>query len=257
MTMTTDAASTLRSFLLRVAAVLAPVSLVILTAHAGGPKYVAGTTYFNPAVAGEPITWAQGQITYYTDQGDLSPALPNSAANTFVANAFSQWTSVPTAALTATSAGQLAEDVNGSNVIRNPDGSLTIPADIQPSATATPVGIVYDSDGSVTSAFLGDEAGDASQCFFNAAFGGADNLAASGNFHHALVILNGQCAQQPSQFTEVEYRLVRVLGGVLGLGWSQLNLNVITGRPHPTTDDLAGFPVMHYDDPFSCVPIPV
>src|SRR5947209_17511988 len=160
MTMTTDAASTLGSFLLRLAATLALVSLVILPAHAGGPKYVAGTTYFNPTVAGEPITWAQGQITYYTDQGDLSSALPNSAANTFVANAFSQWTSVPTAALAATRAGQLAEDVNAANVIRNPDGTFTIPADIQPSATATPLGIVYDADGSVTSAFLAAGAGD-------------------------------------------------------------------------------------------------
>ena len=194
-------------------------------------------------------------MSYYTDQGDLSPVLPNAAANTFVANAFSQWTSVSTAALAATSGGQLAEDVNGSNVTRNPDGTLTIPADIQLSAVNKPVGVVYDYDGSVTNAYLGAGAGDASQCFFNAAFGGADNLAPSGNFAHALVIINGQCAQQSSQLTDVEYRLVRVLGGVLGLGWSQLNLNVITGKPHPTSDDFAGFPVMHYSDPYGCAPV--
>ncbi len=255
--MTTDAASTLRSFLLRVAAAFAIVSLFPLTSRAGGPNYVAGTTYFNSGTAGQPITWAQGQLTYYTDQGDLSPVLPNSAVNTFVANAWSQWTSVSTAALTATSGGQLAEDVNGSNVTRNSDSTITIPADIQSSATTKPVGIVYDYDGSVTNAFLGAGAGDASQCFFNAAFGGDDNFAVSANFSHALVIINGQCALQSSQLTDVEYRLVRVLGGVLGLGWSQLNLNVITGSPHPTSDDFAGFPVMHYADPISCVPITV
>jgi hypothetical protein len=38
-----------------------------------------------------------------------------------------------------------------------------------------------------------------------------------------------QCAQQSSQFSDVEYRLLPVLGSVFGLGWSQLN--VITGHP--------------------------
>src|SRR5579864_5213159 len=134
MTMKTCAASTLRSFLLRVAAAIAIVFFFALLSRAGGPKYVAGTTYFNSGTMGEPVTWAQGQITYFTDQGDLSPVLPNSAANTFVANAFSQWTSVSTAALAANSGGQLAEDVNGSNVTRNSDGTLTIPPDIQSGA---------------------------------------------------------------------------------------------------------------------------
>ena len=53
----------------------------------------------------------------------------------------------------------------------------------------------------------------------------------------------------------MKYRLVRVLGQILGLGWSQLNLNVITGVPHPTADDYAGFPLMHAQDPLVCVPI--
>jgi hypothetical protein len=256
LTTANHSASTLRSFFFRVAAAVAIVTLFVLTARAGGPKYVAGTTYFNSGTAGEPITWAQGQITYFTDQGDLSPILPNSDANTFVASAFSVWTSVSTAALTATSGGQLAEDVNGSNITVS-NGIVTGPADITPSATDKPVGVVYDLDGSVTDALLGAGAGDPSQCFFNAVFGGVDNFGVSANFLHALVIINGQCAQQSSQLTDVEYRLVRVLGGVLGIGWSQLNLNVITGTPPPTSDDMAGFPIMHYDDPFGCVPITV
>jgi hypothetical protein len=44
---------------------------------------------------------------------------------------------------------------------------------------------------------------------------------------------------------------------VLGLGWSQLNLNVITGNPPATPADYAGFPVMHYMDPANCIPITV
>src|SRR5262249_37242495 len=150
-------------------------------------------------MTGQPLTWPQGQLIYYTDQGDLSPILAGPAADALVADAFSQWTSVPTAALTATNAGQLSEDVNGSNVTRNSDNTIAMPQDIQPTATATPIGIVYDADGSVTEALLGAGAGGQSQCFFNAVFGGADNFAATANFQHALVVINGQCAQQSSQ----------------------------------------------------------
>ena len=118
--------------------------------------------------------------------------------------------------------------MNGSNIAVDSAGAVTAPADITPSATQTPVGIVYDFDGTVTDALLGAGAGATSQCFWNAVYGGVDNFAVTANFLHALVVINGQCALQSSQLTDVEYRLVRVLGGVLGLGWSQMNLNVIT-----------------------------
>jgi len=222
---------------------------------AGGPKYVAGTSYFNPGTVGTPLTWAQGQINYYTDQGDLSPILPGTSADSFVADAFSQWTSISTAAVAATRAGQLAENVSGQNVYVNPDGTITMPADIMPTATGTPVGVVYDEDGTVTDALLGQGAGDASECFYNAAYGGDDNYGTDATFLHALVVINGNCAQTSSQLTDVEYRLVRVLGQVLGLDWSQVNINVLTGNPPPTQDDYAGFPVMHAVDPPNCVPI--
>src|SRR5271165_3692805 len=61
---------------------LAASAIAILgaaVAHAGGPKYVAGVSYFNPSVLGQPITWAGGQIRYFVDQGPLGP-LSNAAA---------------------------------------------------------------------------------------------------------------------------------------------------------------------------------
>ena len=70
-----------------------------------------------------------------------------------------------------------------------------------------------------------------------------------------MVVINGQCAQQSSQITEIRYRLVRAIGNVLGVGWSQLNVNVQTGSPPPTTDDYSGFPLMHFLDLWNCVPI--
>ena len=253
MTMT-SMAFTARAFFLRLAVAVAVVFVFAMLSRAGGPEYVAGSSYFDASTTGQPLVWPQGQITYYTDQGDLSPILPDATANSFVANAFSQWTAVPTAALATTWGGQLAEDVTGSNITVS-DGVITGPADITPSATGTPVGVVYDYDGSVTDALLGAGAGNSSQCFFNAVYGGNDNFGSAAIFQHALIVINGQCALESSQLVDVEYRLVRVIGNVLGLGWSQLNLNVITGNPAPTAADYAGFPVMHYTDPVSCVPI--
>lgn len=253
--MSTSMAFTLRSFLLRLAACVILVLLGTLVSRAGGPKDVAGSAVFDPSTTGQPLTWPQGVITYYTDQGDLSPILPNASANSFVAAAFVPWTSVSTAAVSATRGGSLAEDVSGANVYVNADGTITMPADIQPTATATPVGIVYDYDGAVTNALMGSGAGDPSQCYSNAVFGGNDSYGTFATYQHALIVINGQCAQQSSQLNDVKYRLMRVIGGVLGLGWSQVNSNVLTASPHPTSDDYAGFPVMHYTDPFNCTPI--
>jgi hypothetical protein len=226
----------------------------IQCARAGGPRYIAGISYFNQGTAGVPLTWAQGAVNYYTDQGSLSPTVSGPQGDALVADAFSQWTSISTAAVTVTHAGLLAEDVSGANVYRNADGTITMPSDITPTATGTPVGIVYDADGTVTDALLGQGAGDASECFGNAVFGGLDNFATSANFLHALVVLNGNCvAQLPDP--DVEYRLVRVLGQVLGLGWSQMNLNIQTHIPPPTADDYAGFSILHATDLSNCVPI--
>jgi hypothetical protein len=150
------------------------VAALAQPARAGGPRYVAGSTYFDPGVKGTPLTWAGGNITYYTDPGDLSPILPGPAADDFVADAFTRWTSIPTAALSATHAGQLGEDVSGLNVTVTASG-ITAPADILPSANF-PVAIVYDADGAVTDALLGQGAGDANACANNAAFGGVDNF---------------------------------------------------------------------------------
>ncbi|HKU23858.1 MAG TPA: hypothetical protein VJQ54_00225, partial [Candidatus Sulfotelmatobacter sp.] len=253
--MRTRLASTAHVFLLRLASIVVTILLSVHISYAGGPKNIAGTVDFDPSVSGQPLTWQNGRISYFTDQGNLSPILPNSSANTLVANSFAVWSAVPTAALAITNSGALAEDVSGANVVHNADGSISIPNDIQPTASGTPIGIVYDYDGAVTNALLGAGAGDRSQCFYNAVFGGDDNYGSLATFEHALIVINGQCAQQSSQVTDMQYRLVRTIGTVLGLGWSQLNGNVQTGSPPPTSDDYAGFPVMHYFDLWNCVPI--
>jgi hypothetical protein len=221
---------------------------------AGGPRDVAGTSFFDSATKGVPLTWAGGTVTYYTDRGNLSPVLPGASADAFVADAFSRWTSISTAAVSAVRAGQLGEDVSGSNVTAS-GGTLTLPADILPSAVSTPLAIVYDADGTVTNALLGQGAGSASACFDNAAYGGVDNFSVDAHHLHALIILNGVWAQTSQQLPDVEYRLIRMLGRVLGLDWSQINVNVFTRSPPPTSADYLGLTIMHATDPINCVPI--
>jgi hypothetical protein len=119
--------------------------------RAGGPAFVAGSGY-NPGVEGQPLIWANGSVEYFTDQGPLSPIFTGLRPMRLVATAFSTWTGISGVALTASWGGHLAEDVNGSNIETNGFGVVTAPADITPSATGTPVGIVYDYDGTVTDA---------------------------------------------------------------------------------------------------------
>jgi hypothetical protein len=242
-----------------VSRMLAVASLLICSAvssRAGGPAFIAGSGYA-PGVEGQALIWANGSVQYFTDQGNLSPILSGAQADAFVASAFSTWTSISGVALTASQGGHLAEDVNGSNIEVAFNGTVIAPADITPSATGTPLGIVYDYDGTVTDALLGAGAGSLADCFINAVYGTPDNFSTAGNIVHALVVINGVCAATSSQLPDVQYRLVRALGRAVGLGWSQANLNVLTQNPPPTSADFAGFPLMHFADPISCVPITI
>ena len=137
---------------MRILAVALLVVLTPITVHAGGPAFVAGAGY-DPGVEGQPLLWANASVQYFTDQGALSPILNNAQADAFVATAVTPWTSAPGVGLTVTWGGSLAEDVNGSN-IQVTDGVITAPTDVTPQATGTPLGIIYDYDGTVTDAIL-------------------------------------------------------------------------------------------------------
>lgn len=217
--------------------------LSAVVAYAGGPRYVAGTAYFASSAVGKPIVWANGQVSYYTDLGDLSASVNQAQANVMVASAAAVWNAVPTAAVNITSGGSLSEDVNGSNVSSS-GRNVTIPADIQSGDTAKPVAIVYDEDGSVINAFFGPGASSAATCQQNGVFTFVDNLAASGNIVHALVLVNGLCATNSTQIAVLQYQLVRAFGEVLGLDWSQTNEEMFSAGG-PTENGLQGWPIMH------------
>ena len=78
--------------------------------------------------------------------------------------------------------------------------------------------VVYDADGSVIDALIGQGASDPLLCATYSVLGGPDNLSTDAHLAHALVVLNGNCAQAASQLPDLQYHLVRTLGRVLGAG---------------------------------------
>ncbi len=219
------------------------VLFALQVAYAGGPRWVAGSSYFDSSVKGQPIVWANGQVTYFTDLGNLSTKVNQAHANAMVATAAAVWSSVSTAAVSIQSGGSLGEDVNGTNVSAGASG-VTLPADIQPTATSIPVAIVYAADGSVIDAIYGSGASSPLVCQNDGVIVSVDNLAVTGNIVHALMLVNGLCATTTNQIANLQYQLVRGFGRVLGLDWSQTNEEMFdTGQF--SIGGLAGWPLMH------------
>ncbi|WP_263351431.1 IPT/TIG domain-containing protein [Acidicapsa acidisoli] len=210
-------------------------------ALAGGPKYVAGVSYFNPAVMGQPVIWPGGQVKYFVDQGPLGP-VSNAQAVAMVDAAAAIWSAVPTAAVNLTDSGSLAEDVNGSNVFAG-NGFLYAPADVAPTATSTPVAVIFDSDGSVMDALEGAGASEPDNCSMNSLLVWIDNMSVNANLAHGVILLNGRCATSANLLAMMSYQLERAFGRILGLDFSQVNPNAQTlGSTEP--NGILGWPVM-------------
>lgn len=220
------------------------VALLLLTpalALAGGPKYVAGVTFFNPAVVGQPVHWAGGQVSYYVDQGPLNGNVSNQQASAMVDAAAALWSAVPTAGVSFVDKGSLNEDVNGANVAIAANLTLIAPADIAPSAANYPVGVIFDADGSVINALFGNGASDPESCQNDGVFVWLDNFNADATMVHGIILLNGLCATTPNLLEMMTFQLERAFGRILGLDFSQVNPGALTdGDP----DAAGGWPIM-------------
>lgn len=216
---------------------------------AGGPKYVAGVSYFNPGVKGQPVIWPGGQVTYFVDRGSLG-SLSNAQAVAMVDASAAIWSAVPTAAVKLTDGGSLAEDVNGSNVIAgsgasNPGANPTFaqPSDVAPSATTTPVGVVFDADGSVIDTLEGTGASQPDNCSQNGVLVWIDAMNPNATLSHGIIVLNGRCTTSANLLAMMSYQLERAFGRILDLDFSQVNdgaLNANANQPNGTL----GWPVM-------------
>jgi hypothetical protein len=217
------------------------VAILAPAAHAGGPKYVAGASFFNPAVLGQPIHWPSGQVNYYVDHGPLSGSVTNQQATAMVDAAAALWSAIPTAAVTLTDVGSLNEDVNGANIVVAGNGQITQPADVTPSATSYPVGVIYDADGSVIDAIFGTGASQPTSCQNNGVWVWMDNVNPDATIAHAIILLNGLCATSPDLITMMSYELERAFGRVLNLDYSQVNPTALTAQ---LPGGVQGWPVM-------------
>lgn len=210
-------------------------------ALAGGPKFIAGTSFFNPGVTGHPLRWATGQVNYYVDQGPLNSTVSNQQAVAMVDAAAAIWSAVPTAGVTLTDKGPLNEDVSGSNVAVSSTGQLTQPADVTPSATSFAVAVIFDADGSVIDAVYGATASAPTSCQNNGVMEWMDNMNPDATITHAIIVLNGRCATTANLLAMMSFELERAFGRMLGLDNSQVNPNALTNnQPNGTV----GWPVM-------------
>ncbi len=208
--------------------------------HAGGPKYVAGVSFFNPAVLGQPVHWSAGVVNYYIDQGPLNSQISNQQATAMVDTAAALWSAVPTAGVTLTNSGSLNEDVNGANIVAG-NAVIAQPSDVAPSATPFSLGIIFDSDGAVINAIFGTGTSDPTSCQNNGVMVWLDNIQPDATIAHAIIVLNGLCAATLNQQAMMSYELERAFGRVLGLDYAQVNPGALTnGEP----DGTLGWPVM-------------
>jgi hypothetical protein len=191
-------------------------------ACAGGPRFETGTNFWNGP--GYVIAFYTPTPAYYTDPGDLSSNVTHAQADAMVAAAAATW-NVSTSALVLRQGGELAEHVSGGstgNVYF--DGSeMVFPADVSASNYQTiPIAVIYDTDGSVIDALLGEGASDPSGCRDTGVVESVDSIGLEGAIHHALLILNGRCVgSTPQQLLQMQYQLERAFGRVVGVSWSQ------------------------------------
>jgi hypothetical protein len=236
----------------RTTAWLLPLLLAPM-AVAGGPKYVAGVSYFDPAVVGQPVHWAGGQVNYFVDQGPLNASVSNQQATAMVDAAAALWSAVSTAGVTLTNKGTLSENVSGANIAvsgtgftvtneqTNQLGVITAPADITPSATGSPLGVIFDADGAVIDALYGTGTAAQNSCQNNGVFFWIDNINPDATIAHAVIVLNGLCATDANKLEMMSFELERAFGRILGLDYSQVNPGALTNGE---TDGTLGWPVM-------------
>jgi hypothetical protein len=220
---------------------IAMMALAPSDARAGGPRYIAGATYFNSSVAGQSLRWAGGKVSYYVDQGPLSSTVSNQQATAMIDAAAALWASVSTAGVTLTQAGSLNEDVSGSNIQVDSSGQITTPADATPSATNSPVAVVFDYDGSVIDAIFGATTSAPSACQNSGVFFWIDNFNRDATITHAVILLNGLCATNSAMLDMMSFQVERAFGSILGLGFSQVNPDALIGDD-PT--EAQAWPVM-------------
>jgi len=230
--------------------------LLAPAAKAGGSKYVAGVSYFDPAAMGQPVHWAGGQVNYYVDQGPLNASVSNLQATAMVDAAAALWNAVLTAGVRLTNKGQLSEDVSGGNIVisgtnfavtgeqNSQLGVIAAPADVTPAATSFPLAVIFDADGAVIDALYGTGTAAQNSCQNNGIFFWIDSVNPDATIAHAVIVLNGLCASDANRLAMMSFELERAFGRILGLDYAQVNPGATANGATDAADKLDGWPVM-------------
>jgi hypothetical protein len=152
------------------------------------------------------------------------------------------WGAVPTAAVSLTDAGNLAEDVNGANVLAG-IGVLVAPSDVTPTASGVPVAVIFDADGSVIDALNGLGASQPDNCTLNGVLVWVDAMGPDATLQHGVMVLNGRCATTANLLAMMQFQVERAFGRILGLDFSQVNDGALAVGSTQQTGALA-WPVM-------------
>lgn len=226
----------------RLAATLLGSSLTLLPppAEAGGPRYIAGSSYFDPAAMSKPLHWTGGQVRYFVDQGPLNAAIDNPRAVAMIDAAAALWSAVPTAGVSLIRSGTLNEDVSGANTVPGLQ-SFAQPSDVAPSATAYPVALAFDADGSILDTLFGPYTSDPTNCQKNGVMAWVDAFHPDATITHAVIVLNGRCATTPNLVAMMQFQVARAFGKILGLGFSQVSPDALRNNDR---DAAAAWPIM-------------
>ena len=212
----------------------------------GGPIAVGGP---NHGIPGTPITWnpAAMPIPYRVDPGPMAVnpvtgtvIVDNPTGVARVGSMFNTWTSVPTAALSASYAGPLLPSGAYTGGPVAAQGLAAFNALEQSCLNGAQSPVIFDPEGNLFSqlGLSSGVIGFSGPCQVNTA---------TGYLQSALLALNGDFQNGVRQISADEFNqaITHEIGHLLGLDHSQINVDVLNQTPlNCNPDEARGLPIM-------------